>query len=157
MTTQDEIGEMLRALEKLKESLTEIVNGISESSGKLSQTGERLDIMAGKTCDPVSNTNELMEDISQGTVVQTERLGMIAGQIEEMGMQIQDIVSGAQRLDDVSARIQISCEKSRIILQELLESNSTTVMAMRDIEQQIVATNDAVEKYGWQWKKLQKS
>ena len=58
---------------------------------------------------------------------------MIAGQIEEMGMQIQDIVSGAQRLDDVSARIQISCEKSRIILQELLESNSTTVMAMRDI------------------------
>lgn len=146
MTTQDEIGEMLRALEKLKESLTEIVKGISESSGKLSQTGERLDIMAGKTCDTVSNTNELIEDISQGTVVQTERLGMIAGQIEEMGMQIQDIVSGAQRLDDVSARMQISCEKSRIILRELSESNSTTVMAMRDIEQQIVATNDAVEK-----------
>lgn len=34
MTTWDEIGEMLKALEKLKELLTEIVKGIFESSGR---------------------------------------------------------------------------------------------------------------------------
>ena len=63
-----------------------------------------------------------------------------------MGRQIQDIVSGAERLDEVSAKMQLSGERSKKLLRELSDSNGTTVTAMHDIEQQIYATNEVVER-----------
>lgn len=146
MTKRDEIGKMMQALGNLKVSLTEIVKGITESSGKLSQTGMKLDIIAEKTSRTVLDISESTAGISTGTALQADRLKNIVCQIEDMGMQIQDIVSGAERLDEVSARMQLSGENSRMILRELSESNSAAVMAMRDIEQQIYATNEEVEK-----------
>ena len=143
---RDEIGEMMRALGKLKTSLTEIVRRILQSSGKLSQTGTKLEVMAGETCDTVSDIGISMADISKGAVIQAGKLKTIAGQVEDMGRQIQDIVSGAERLDEVSAKMQLSGERSKKLLRELSDSNGTTVTAMHDIEQQIYATNEVVER-----------
>lgn len=124
----DEIGDMARSVEKLKQELFEIISDIKKSSGILNASGESLSQMAENSSATTNEMSKVIEDLSKGAVSQAE-----------------EIVSSVDGLDDTSAKMKNASDESSVIIRQLSESNDRTTQAINRIGRQIEATNDSVQ------------
>lgn len=141
----DEIGDMARSVEKLKQELFEIISDIKKSSGILNASGESLSQMAENSSATTNEMSKVIEDLSKGAVSQAEEIEEASVHIGEMGHVIEEIVSSVDGLDDTSAKMKNASDESSVIIRQLSESNDRTTQAINRIGRQIEATNDSVQ------------
>lgn len=141
----DEIGEMARAVEELKEKLYEIISDIKKSTEVLHSSGDSLSEMAVHTSSTTEEMNKVIEDISRGAVSQAEEIEEASQHIGEMGDVIEEIVSSVDGLGDTSMKMKDASDESTVIIQQLSESNDKTTKAIEKISSQIHATNNSVQ------------
>ena len=141
----DEIGEMARAVEELKEKLYEIISDIKKSTEVLHSSGDSLSEMAVHTSSTTEEMNKVIEDISRGAVSQAEEIEEASQHIGEMGDVIEEIVSSVDGLGDTSMKMKDASDESTVIIQQLSESNDKTTKAIDKISSQIHATNNSVQ------------
>ncbi|MGN0291133.1 MAG: methyl-accepting chemotaxis protein [Lachnospiraceae bacterium] len=141
----DEIGEMARAVEELKEKLYEIISDIKKSTEVLHSSGDSLSEMAVHTSSTTEEMNKVIEDISRGAVSQAEEIEEASQHIGEMGDVIEEIVSSVDGLGDTSMKMKDASDESTVIIQQLSESNDKTTKAIDKISSQIYATNNSVQ------------
>lgn len=146
MKKNDEVGEMAKALEQLRVTLSEIVTDIQLSANELAVTGENLDNMAAQTNNTANEIGSAVEGISKGAMSQAEEIETASIQIGKMGEEITDIVNRVDNLDDTATDMQKAGDMSGRIAEELQDSNNKTVEAIERIGKQVYATNEYVEK-----------
>ncbi len=118
----DEIGDMARSVEKLKQELFEIISDIKKSSGILNASGESLSQMAENSSATTNEMSKVIEDLSKGAVSQAEEIEEASVHIGEMGHVIEEIVSSVDGLDDTSAKMKNASDESSVIIRQLSES-----------------------------------
>lgn len=141
----DEIGDMARSVEKLRQELFEIISDIKKSSGILNASGESLSQMAENSSATTNEMSKVIEDLSKGAVSQAEEIEEASVHIGEMGQVIGEIVSNVDGLDHTSVKMKNASDESSVIIRQLSESNDRTTQAINRISRQIEATNDSVQ------------
>lgn len=141
----DEIGDMARSVEKLRQELFEIISDIKKSSGILNASGESLSQMAENSSATTNEMSKVIEDLSKGAVSQAEEIEEASVHIGEMGQVIEEIVSNVDGLDHTSVKMKNASDESSVIIRQLSESNDRTTQAINRISRQIEATNDSVQ------------
>lgn len=142
---EDEIGDMARSVEKLKQELFEIISDIKKSSGILNASGESLSQMAENSSATTNEMSKVIEDLSKGAISQAEEIEEASVHIGEMGQVIEEIVSNVDGLDHTSVKMKNASDESSVIIRQLSESNDRTTQAINRISRQIEATNDSVQ------------
>lgn len=141
----DEIGDMARSVEKLRQELFEIISDIKKSSGILNASGESLSQMAENSSATTNEMSKVIEDLSKGAVSRAEEIEEASVHIGEMGQVIEEIVSNVDGLDHTSVKMKNASDESSVIIRQLSESNDRTTQAINRISRQIEATNDSVQ------------
>lgn len=146
MRKTDEIGSMARALEGLRNRLSEIVTDITRTVETLANTGQSLDSMASQTNTTTNEISTAVEGISKGALAQAQEIDTASHQISTMGDEISDIVQRVRRLNDISEEMNKAGDLSGEIVRELSSSNDRTVESIERIGKQVYATNESVER-----------
>ncbi len=144
----DEIGQMARAIENLRDKLVTIIGDIKESSDTLYNSGTNLSHMAEQSNMAADEISRAVEDISKGAVSQAEEIEEASMHVGNMGEVVNRIVDGVDTLTDASVQMERAGDESTDIIRELAESNDKTTQAIDHIGRQIQATNDSVQEIG---------
>ena len=70
----DELGDMVRSIELLKNELVDVMSNIKKSSGVLGDAGKELSNTASQTSATADEISTAVEDISKGAVSQAEEI-----------------------------------------------------------------------------------
>ena len=143
---KDELGDMARGIDLLKNELTDVVRNIKTSSDTVANAGEELNSAASQTNATADEISRAIEDISKGAVTQAEEIENASAQVEQMGNMIENIVDGVSELDRASESMYRASEESRVIIENLKASSDHTIDAIEHIGRQVNATNDSANK-----------
>ncbi|WP_029591664.1 methyl-accepting chemotaxis protein [Franconibacter pulveris] len=106
--TTDEIGEMLRALENMRLSLTEIIGQVRESSQTVAFASE--EIAAGNT------------DLSARTEEQAASLGETAASMEQLTATVKQTSSNAHEANSLAGTMRNAAQEGNAIVEEVISS-----------------------------------
>lgn len=143
---KDELGDMSRELNILKEELVKILTKVHESSADLLKSGNELSDMASQTSQTADEISRAVEDISRGAVSQADEIDTVSSNIMSMGAEIAQIVNGVAELDTTSEEMEVSRSSAMRIVDSLAASNQKTLEAIAKIAEQIKTTNDSASK-----------
>ncbi|MDE6850879.1 MAG: cache domain-containing protein [Lachnospiraceae bacterium] len=143
---KDELGDMARETNLLKEKLVVILTKVHESSAALLKAGNELSDMASQTSQTADEISRAVEDISRGAVSQADEIDTVSSNIMSMGEEIAGIVNGVAELDQTSEEMEVSRSSTMTIVDNLAASNQKTLDAIAKIGEQIKTTNDSAGK-----------
>ncbi|MEB5922353.1 methyl-accepting chemotaxis protein [Franconibacter daqui] len=106
--TKDEIGEMLRALENMRLSLTQIIGQVRESSQTVAFASE--EIAAGNT------------DLSARTEEQAASLGETAASMEQLTATVKQTSSNAHEANSLAGTMRNAAQEGNAIVEEVISS-----------------------------------
>lgn len=142
---KDELGQMGRELQNLKQQLHSIVTQIRTTSAELLAQGDSLQDTASETSSTADDIARAVEDVARGAVAQAEEIEKVSENIGTMGDVIGEIVLQVSELDQISETMKEASDQSNIIIRELYETNDRTKEAMSGIEEQVQMTNSSVQ------------
>lgn len=142
----DELGDMAKAVAKLRRELSDIMQKVHHSSSVLLASGKELESMASQSSGTADEISHAVEDISGGAVSQAEEIEIASKNMEEMGSVIEAIVGRVLELDQMSAGMEKSRQAASEIIEELAVSNEKTLEAIARIGEQIKTTNESAGK-----------
>lgn len=143
---KDELGDMSRETNCLKEKLVVVLTKVLESSAALLKAGNELSDMASQTSQTADEISRAVEDISRGAVSQADEIDTVSNNIMSMGDEIAGIVNGVAELDQTSEEMEVSRSSTMTIVDDLAASNQKTLDAIAKIGEQIKTTNDSAGK-----------
>lgn len=142
----DELGDMARGVQTLREELRQVMSKVKESSEVLNNAGRELSSMASQTSNTADDIGHAVEDISKGAVSQAEEIEMASSRINEMGGIIERIVDSVGTLDVTAGNMKMAGDRSVSIINDLSHSNDRTMSAIERIGRQVNATNESANK-----------
>lgn len=142
----DELGDMARGVQTLREELRQVMSKVKESSEVLNNAGRELSSMASQTSITADDIGHAVEDISKGAVSQAEEIEMASSRINEMGGIIERIVDSVGTLDVTAGNMKMAGDRSVSIINDLSHSNDRTMSAIERIGRQVNATNESANK-----------
>lgn len=142
----DELGDMVRGIERLKVHLIDAVQKIKAAADDLMNAGAEVNSMAAEINSSSEEISNAVNDIAKGASSQAEEIETASGRINEMGTVIENIVGSVAVLDETSGRMKKSGDDSLQIVHALSGSNDRTMDAVDRISRQITATNESANK-----------
>lgn len=142
----DEIGDMVRAVSTLSQTLIEIVKGLHEASDNINRVGKELDTMAEQSSRVAEDISSAVQDVSNGALCQAEDVQKASIEIGNLGESIERITENIGTLTETSDLMMGSSNNSSKTIDELTESNNKTIEAIKRIEEQFSHTNEAIQR-----------
>ncbi|MBQ9984276.1 MAG: cache domain-containing protein [Lachnospiraceae bacterium] len=142
----DELGDMAREVNLLKDKLTEIIMNVKSSSETLMGAGHDLSAMANETSATADEISRAVEGISNGAFSQAGDVESATVNVADMGDVISRIVDKVSTLDMTSNQMEESRDSAMSIIEQLANSNKNTLQAIENIGQQIQVTNESATK-----------
>ena len=143
---KNELGDMGRSVQKLADTMSDVLSEVSRSAKELFTSGESLDDMARQTSNTANDISSSIEGVSKGAISQAEEVETATMHVSKMGDEISDIVQSVRVLDDASIKMNQSGEASTRIVNELKLANDRTIDAIHRIGEQVQATNVSVSE-----------
>lgn len=143
---QDELGDMAREVELLKNKLFEMMSNIRDEAETLMNAGHELSTMANQTSATADEISRAVEGVSSGAFSQAEDVENATGNVDKMGQVITKIVQEVAALDSTSNQMKESRNAAMGIISELTESNQKTLEAINNIGTQVKITNESAGK-----------
>lgn len=141
----DEIGNIARSLEGVKDSLAEMIGNISDAGGKLKISSEKFSEKFKEITNSIQNVNTAIEELALGATSQASETETVNGKIVELGDVIEIEKQGVQKLEQsVSTMMEYSSEASESI--RLLHNiTEITVKAIDVVYEQTNRNNESAE------------
>ena len=146
ISRSDEIGDMVRAVSTMSQTLTEIVQGLHNATENINRVGKELDTMAEQSSRVADDISSAVEDVSKGAVSQADDVQKASMEIANLGKSIERITENIESLTDTSDMMMSSSNNSARTIDELTDSNNKTIEAIKRIENQFSLTNEAIQK-----------
>ena len=145
-SASDETGEMVKAVEKLRNNLSQIVDNIKGNSDNINSFSRELDISTSETVTSISQVEIAVGEISEGAGAQaddtqkaTENVIIMGAVIQETGMEVLNLHENAEFMHS-------SSEQANNILNDLEQISEKTKNAIDEIYIQTNTTNEAAVK-----------
>lgn len=139
----DEIGEMARSLENVRQSLAGMLSSVVHTGDTLNKSSEKFNEKFRYISESIQNTNLAIEDLAHGAVNQSSETETVNAKIAELGNVIEIEKDGVHKLEEaVSAMAKHSTDASASI-RELDEITKTTIEAIEIVSKQTDKNNDS--------------
>ncbi len=146
LASANEIGQIGRASERLKDSLGGIVSNIKESVDVLTVSAVNLEGTSDRTNTTMIEVSKAVEEIAESAGVQASETEKATINAMDMGNLIENVIQNVEELQN-NARIMGEAEKaSSEIITELSKSNDKTIEAVERIAVQTEYTNVSAQK-----------
>lgn len=140
----DEINEMAKHTDLLKNSLKGIIEKIKDSSAEISDKTSELNEISESTSQNLSNVETAVDEIAKGAMSQAESTQSATEAVINIG---NDISKTKEITTDLSTNASMMIEKSNDTLSkfnELEKANSISNQKIEDIENNTNSTNESV-------------
>ena len=142
----DEIGDILRSIDNLKENLSNIIKNIVKSTDTLLSSSSSLDQIAASTNKNAEAIDSAISLIAQGASQQSEDAEKVSENISEMGEMIFETSNKVKSLLDISVSMKDSSHSVNKSLTELININHRVNDAIDTIYAQTDKTNESAQK-----------
>lgn len=143
---QDEIGHITRAIARLKEQQTMIIQTMKDQSNALNTASEYLNEKTTETANTVSQVEKAVEEVAEGAANQAEETQAATENVIYMGDMVEET---AKEVETMHANTQIMQNLGREafeILHELRDINGQAKESIQVIYEQTNMTNESVQK-----------
>jgi methyl-accepting chemotaxis protein len=140
----DEIGVIAESSADLRDKLTDVIQTTMDLSEEVTKSGESLANSADTALQVADQVANAVEDISKGAVAQAENVETSLTNTIEMGNSIDDISSSVRELSSAATEMLQDANNTVDAINQLMVQNEQVMVAMSEIHQQILATNEAV-------------
>ncbi len=136
MKQTNEIGEMARSLENVRQSLAGMLGSVVHTGEALNQSSENFSNKFKNISESILNANQAIEDLAQGATSQANETETVHDKIKELGDVIEIEKSGVSKLEGtVSAMIKHTAGASESI-SELDQITKITIDAIHTVSVQ---------------------
>lgn len=141
----DEIGNIARSLEGVKDSLAGMIGNISESGGQLKSSSEKFSEKFRYITNSIQNVNTAIEELALGATSQASETETVNSKIAELGDVIEIEKQDVKKLEEsVSTMMECSSGASESI--ELLNKiTEVTIKAIGTVYEQTNRNNESAE------------
>lgn len=143
---KDEIGNMCRYIEKLRQELTAIVSGLNQQSAILYDSSMRLQSTVNHANGAVSQVEHAIQEIADSANSQADETQKATENVILMGNMIEDTSTQATELKQNATKMHKSSEEAITILTELGQINQKAIGAIDVIYEQTNTTNESALK-----------
>lgn len=143
MSRADEIGEMARSLENVRQSLAGMLGSVIHTGETLNQSSVKFNEKFESILESIQNINLAVEDLAQGATNQSNETETVNEKIAELGGVIEVEKNGVHKLEDaVTAMADYSVDASKSIM-ELDRITKLTIETIDVVSEQTVKNNDS--------------
>lgn len=139
--SQDEIGEVCRSANKMKNSLTRFLKDVAMMAEQLAASSEELTASFGQTSDTIRVVAENATAMSEGAEKQFRNLEEINTRATEMGGDMQGLLKDSEEMQQMAERTRQGVENGRAAVTEAIGK-------IREMAEQISASSQQVENLG---------
>ena len=143
---KDEIGDICRAIEKMKSNLTNIISSIKNDSATLLNASEMLSEKTGVTSGHVEQMEKAVGEIAVGAGSQAEETQDATENVIVMGNMIEETVEELSNLSQTAKSTKERGEAALEALRELQATNKKTSESIDIIYEQTNVTNESAQK-----------
>ncbi len=139
----DEIGEMARSLENVRQSLASMLGSVMHTGETLNQSSEKFSEKFNYITESIMNTNKAIEDLALGATNQANETETVNDKITELGNVVEVEKNDVNKLEEtVSAMTKHTAGASESI-QELDRITKVTIDTIHMVSEQTNKNNDA--------------
>lgn len=141
----DEIGTIADSASILNKELVEVISSAKVLAHDVTKAGDELSSSANMAAEASGQVTKAVDEISKGAVEQAESVQTSANNTSDIGNDIEGITDNVSELGTSADTMKEACNRAMDALNQLLKQNAGTVEAMRVIDAQIRATNEAAK------------
>lgn len=138
--------QLIESAKKLQGVLQEIIGKTKDISDELNVGAEKVTDLSGKSLDSSTVIANTVEELADGAISMAESVQNINEKIITMGEAIDDITDNTDELTASSNKIKVANADAVTFIGRVAESSDENVVAVQNISQQIMETNEAIER-----------
>ncbi len=146
LNQQDEIGELCRAIESMKNELRFVIEDIDGNTQKLLNSADSLDSNAQSTLSTVDSVDRAVNEIADGATSQAKDAARATQNVLVMGDVLVATNQEIDNLDNNALIMKNSSEQATRSLDELMKINQEVTNAIQMIYEQTNRTNASSQK-----------
>ncbi|MDD7430198.1 MAG: methyl-accepting chemotaxis protein [Oscillospiraceae bacterium] len=143
---RDEAGELARAVEELKNSLTDIISRLKSNSDSLIQASEILNSMAGRAMNTLGSFESAISDMTSGANKQAEDMNSAGSSVSVMSSVISTTTDEIAALNENSESMLRNSDTAAVNLKNLLDVNGRVRDAIDIIGKSTAQTDSSVSE-----------
>lgn len=143
---RDEIGHITRAIAKLKEEQTAIIQTMKEQSTALNTASEYLNQKTTETATTVSQVEKAVEEVAEGATNQAEETQTATDNVIYMGDLVEETAKEVDTMYENTQMMQTLGREAFDTLHDLQEINGQAKESIQVIYEQTNMTNESVQK-----------
>lgn len=145
MKRSDEIGNIARSLDGVKNSLAAMIGSISEAGGHLQSSSQKFNDKFLDITESIQNVNTAIEELALGATSQASETETVNNKMAELGEVIEVEKQGVKNLEEsVSTMTECSAEASESI-DLLYKITETTIDTIGTVYEQTNRNNESAE------------
>ncbi len=141
----DELGDIYKAIIKLKANLRNIVTDINGLSQNTAATAEELTATAQSTNDYANEVANAVGNIADGATGQANDTAAAAQNIEENSKFLSQMIEMLEELEDATIDINNKKDEGKLALEKLIKTGEANKEAAVYVNRIIVETNESAE------------
>ena len=143
---KDEIGQISRAVQKLKQDLTNVITEIKDNSKELLGSSEVLNEKTSASMEHISQIERAVDEIAQGAGSQAQATQSATENVISMGNMIEDTSKEITTLNENAKQIKTLGQDAVTTIEELQKINQKTRESMDMIYNQTNTTNSSAQR-----------
>ena len=143
---KDEIGQISRAVQKLKQDLTNVITEIMDNSKELLGSSEILNEKTSASMEHISQIERAVDEIAQGAGSQAQETQSATENVISMGNMIEDTSKEITTLNENAKQIKTLGQDAVTTIEELQKINQKTRESMDMIYNQTNTTNSSAQR-----------
>ncbi len=139
----DEIGEMARSLENVRQSLAGMLGSMVHTGESLNQSSERFSEKFENISESIQNTNKAIEDLAQGATYQANETETVNDKIKELGGVVEVEKNDVYKLEETVSAMTQHTEGASDSIRELEQITKATIETIDVVSEQTNKNNDS--------------
>ncbi|WP_026490447.1 methyl-accepting chemotaxis protein [Butyrivibrio sp. XBB1001] len=142
---KDELGVIAASSAQVRDKLQDVISATKKLSEDVTNSGVSLANSAETASQVAQQVTNAVEDISRGATSQAESVENSVNNTNEMGDSIEDITAKVEALSNAASQMLTGAQRTVDTLGNLMDKNDTVMNSMKDINDQILLTNNSVK------------
>ena len=143
---KDEVGDIARAIQRLVESIRDIITNITTSSQALQGFSEKFSASFDRIAESINNVNIAVDEIANGSSSQAAETMSASQKVTQMGTALDETTANVETLGSSSVKMREYNKTAAKNLDELSAISETTKSSVLLVQNQTNQTNDSAQE-----------
>ena len=143
---KDEVGDIARAIQRLIESMRDIITNITTSSQALQGFSEEFAASFDHIAESINNVNIAVDEIANGSSSQAAETMSASQKVTQMGTELDETTANVETLGSSSVKMREYNKTAAKNLDELSAISETTKASVLLVQNQTNQTNDSAQE-----------